>query len=119
MKSKFLFVLALLLLVMADVSHAGGRCGRWGGGGYGAVDADGADRVGGRLGRLGLGPSFGSVCCSSSCISNRAWSNRRRFTRPTPHSLYRAQARLARQAIIRADRWYFGRMTSAPSGAIK
>ena len=32
MRTKLLVVLVLLLLAMADVSHAGGRCGRWGGG---------------------------------------------------------------------------------------
>ena len=34
MKTKVLLLVAVLLLVIADVSQAGGRCGRWGGGGY-------------------------------------------------------------------------------------
>ena len=45
MRIKLLAILVLLLLAMADVSHAGGRCGRWGGG-WGGV-------LGRRLGRLG------------------------------------------------------------------
>ena len=30
MKTKVLLLAAVLLLVIADVSQAGGRCGRWG-----------------------------------------------------------------------------------------
>ena len=106
MRIKLLVVLVLLLLAMADVSHAGGRCGRWGGG-WGRRWGGG---WGGGLGAVvmalvgvdgGWGPSFGvtyvaPVSIAQSMLSSPgACMQRPRMTYSAP-ALYRAQTRLAR-----------------------
>lgn len=119
MKSKFLFVSALLLLAMADVSQAGGRCGRWGGGGYWGGGWAGRGWYGpgwgGGWGGWGWGPSFGVSFVAPVPVYRTVY-----VARPAPvyatysaPSLYRAQARLARLGYypgpIDGD---FGPMTS-------
>jgi len=135
MKTKFLLVLALLLLAIADVSQAGGRCGRWGGGGYwggghgwhggggywrgghgwygGGGYWGGGPYWGGGWG--GWGPSFGVSFVAPVPVYRTVY-----VAQPAPSyasysapALYRAQARLARLGYypgpIDGD---FGPMTS-------
>jgi Putative peptidoglycan binding domain len=125
-----LLVSALLFLAMADVSQAGGRCGRWGGywgGGYYGGRGwygpywGGWGGWGGGWGGWGWGPSFGisfvapvpayrTVYVAQPAPSYRSYSAYRSSSAP---ALYRAQARLARLGYysgpIDGD---FGPMTS-------
>lgn len=119
MKTKLLLVSALLLLAMAEVSQAGGRCGRWGGGGYwggGRGWGGGGPYWGGGWGGWGgWGPSFGVSFIAPVPVYRTVY-----VVQPAPSyasysapTLYRAQARLARLGYypgpIDGD---FGPMTS-------
>ena len=118
MKTKFLIVSALLLLALAEVSQAGGRCGRWGGGGHwgGGRGWGGGPYWGGGWGGWGgWGPSFGVSFVAPVPVYRTVYVVRRApsyasYSAPT---LYRAQARLARLGYypgpIDGD---FGPMTS-------
>ena len=109
MRIKLLVVLVLLLLAMADVSHAGGRCGRWGGGWRRLGRRMGA-AVGALarpwLGWMGAGdhplesPTLLPLYRPSMLSSPGACMRRPRMTYSAP-ALYRAQTRLARLANIR------------------
>jgi Putative peptidoglycan binding domain len=117
MKTKFLLVSALLFLAMADVSQAGGRCGRWGGywgGGYWGGPGWYGPYWGG-WGGWGWGPSFGisfvaPVPAYRTVYVAQPAPSYRSYSAP---ALYRAQARLARLGYysgpIDGD---FGPMTS-------
>ncbi|HEY5705425.1 MAG TPA: peptidoglycan-binding domain-containing protein [Terrimicrobiaceae bacterium] len=115
MKTKFLLVSALLLLAMAEVSQAGGRCGRWGGGGYwgGGRGWGGGPYWGGGWG--GWGPSFGVSFVAPVPVYRTVYVVRRApsYASYSAPILYRAQARLARLGYypgpIDGD---FGPMTS-------
>jgi len=115
MKTKFLIVSALLLLAMAEVSQAGGRCGRWGGGGYwgGGRGWGGGPYWGGGWG--GWGPSFGVSFVAPVPVYRTVYVVRRApsYASYSAPILYRAQARLARLGYypgpIDGD---FGPMTS-------
>jgi hypothetical protein len=117
MKTKFLLVLALLLLAMADVSQAGGRCGRWGGGwggywggGWGGPywgGGWGGPYWGGGWGGWGWGPSFGvsfvapvpvyrTVYVARPAPSYARYRPASSYATYSAPALYRAQARLAR-----------------------
>jgi Putative peptidoglycan binding domain len=119
MRIKLLVVLVLLLLAMADVSHAGGRCGRWGGywgGGWGGWYGPGWGGWGG----WGWGPSFGVSFVAPVPVyrpvyvvqPRRVYATSSYGTYSAP-ALYRAQTRLARLGYypgpIDGD---FGPMTS-------
>ena len=105
MRIKLLAILVLLLLAMADVSHAGGRCGRWGGGwgGWGG----GWGGWGGGWGGWGWGPSFGVSFVAPPVYRPvyvvqpaRAYTTSSYATYSAP-VLYRAQTRLARLGYYR------------------
>jgi hypothetical protein len=109
MRTKLLIVSMLLLLAMADVSQAGGRCGRWGGGWGGGWRGYGP----GWGGWGGYGPGWGgwgwgpSVAQPTRVYTTSAYAT---YSAPT---LFRAQTRLARLGYypgpIDGD---FGPMTS-------
>jgi Putative peptidoglycan binding domain len=111
MRIKLLLVSVLLLLGMADLSHAGGRCGGYWGGGYWG----GGGWYGPGWGGWGWGPSFGIGFVAPVPVYRTVY-----VSRPAPSygsysapALYRAQARLARLGYypgpIDGD---FGPMTS-------
>lgn len=124
MKTKLLLLVAVLVFAIADVSQAGGRCGRWGGGGYwgGGRGWYGPGYWGGGYwggspywGWGGWGPSFGVSFVAPTPVYRTVY-----VTRPAPSyvsyarpTLARAQARLARLGYypgpIDGD---FGPMTS-------
>jgi hypothetical protein len=117
-KTKLLVVLALVLLALVDVTQAGGRCGRWGGGYWGGGRGWGGPSWGwgGGWGGWGWGPSFGVAFVAPPAPVYRTVY----VARPAPvyasysgPSLYRAQVRLARLGYypgpIDGD---FGPMTS-------
>jgi hypothetical protein len=129
MRTKLLVVLVLLLLAMADVGHAGGRCGRWGGyggGGWGyggggwGYGGGGWGGYGPGWGGWGWGPSFGVSFVAPVPVyrtvyvaePRRVYATSAYATYSAP-ALYRAQARLARLGYypgpIDGD---FGPMTS-------
>ena len=122
MKAKFLIVFALLLLALADVTQAGGRCGRWGGGGgywrggYGGGWGGWGGWGGGPYwgGGWGWGPSFGVSFVAPTPVYRTVYVNRPvSYASYSAPALYRAQARLARLGYypgpIDGD---FGPMTS-------
>jgi putative peptidoglycan binding protein len=96
MKIKLLLVLALLLFALADVSEAGGRCGRWGGGGYWRGGWYGGTGFYG--GPWGWGPSFGLGFVTPLPVYQPVYVERpvRYYATYSGPALYRAQARLAR-----------------------
>ena len=123
MRTKLLVVLVLLLLAMADVSYAGGRCGRWGGGwgGWGGGWGGwGGGWYGPGWGGWGWGPSFGVTYVAPVRVyrpvyvvqPRRVYATSVYATYSAP-ALYRAQTRLARLGYypgpIDGD---FGPMTS-------
>jgi hypothetical protein len=110
MRIKLLAILVLLLLAMADVSHAGGRCGRWGGG-WGGWRGGGWGGWGGGWGGWGggwgWGPSFGVSFVAPPVYRPvyvvqpaRAYTTSSYATYSAP-VLYRAQTRLARLGYYR------------------
>ncbi len=107
MRIKLLAILMLLLLAMADVSHAGGRCGRWGGG-WGGWRGGGWGGWGGPgWGGWGWGPSFGVSFVAPPVYRPvyvvqpaRAYTTSSYATYSAP-VLYRAQTRLARLGYYR------------------
>ncbi|HEY5811460.1 MAG TPA: peptidoglycan-binding domain-containing protein [Terrimicrobiaceae bacterium] len=122
MKAKFLIVFALLLLALADVTQAGGRCGRWGGGGgywrggYGGGWGGWGGWGGGPYwgGGWGWGPSFGVSFVAPTPVYRTVYVNQPvSYASYSAPALYRAQARLARLGYypgpIDGD---FGPMTS-------
>ena len=119
MKTKLLLLVTVLLLAIADVSQAGGRCGWGGGGGYwgGGRGWYGGGYWGGGpyWGWGGWGPSVGVSFVAPVPVYRTVY-----VTRPAPSyatyaqpSLARAQVRLARLGYypgpIDGD---FGPMTS-------
>jgi Putative peptidoglycan binding domain len=108
MRTKLLIVSMLLLLAMADVSQAGGRCGRWGGGwgggwrGYGP-GWGGWGGYGPGWGGWGWGPSFGVSFVAPVPVyrtvyvaqPTRVYTTSAYATYSAP-TLFRAQTRLAR-----------------------
>jgi Putative peptidoglycan binding domain len=115
MRIKLLVVLVLLLLAMADVSQAGGRCGRWGGywgGGWGGYYGGGwGGWYGpgwGGWGGWGWGPSFGVSYVAPVAVyrpvyvvqPRRVYATSAYATYSAP-ALYRAQTRLARLGYYR------------------
>jgi hypothetical protein len=110
MRIKLLAILVFLLLAMADVSHAGGRCGRWGGG-WGGWRGGGWGGWGGGWGGWGggwgWGPSFGVSFVAPPVYRPvyvvqpaRAYTTSSYATYSAP-VLYRAQTRLARLGYYR------------------
>lgn len=119
MKTKLLVLLALVLLAMADITQAGGRCGGWGGGRWGGGWGGGrgwcGPSWGGGWGGWGWGPSFGVAFVAPPPVYRTVY-----VAQPAPAyasysapTLYRAQVRLARLGYypgpIDGD---FGPMTS-------
>jgi hypothetical protein len=116
MRIKLLAILVLLLLAMADVSHAGGRCGRWGGGwggwgggwgGWGGGWGGWGGWGGPGWGGWGWGPSFGVTYVAPPVYRPvyvvqpaRAYTTSSYATYSAP-VLYRAQTRLARLGYYR------------------
>ena len=113
MRIKLLIVLVLLLLAMADVSHAGGRCGRWGGGwggwggGWGGWGGGWGGWYGPGWGGWGWGPSFGVTYVAPPVYRpvyvvqpRRVYTTSTYATYSAP-ALYRAQTRLARLGYYR------------------
>ncbi len=123
MRTKLLLILVLLLLAMADISLAGGRCGRWGGyrggggwyGGGGGWYGGGGGWYGPGWGGWGWGPSFGVSFVAPVPVYRTVYVAQpaRTYATYSAPSLYRAQARLARLGYypgpIDGD---FGPMTS-------
>jgi hypothetical protein len=108
MRIKLLIVLVLLLLAMADVSHAGGRCG-WGGGwgGYAGWGGGWGGWYGPGWGGWGWGPSFGVSYVAPVVYRpvyvvqpRRVYATSAYATYSAP-ALYRAQTRLARLGYYR------------------
>ena len=101
MKMKLLFLMAVLLLAAADLSQAGGYCGRWGGGhwgGRGWYGGGGYWGGGPYWGWGGWGPSFGVGFVAPTPVYRTVY-----VAQPAPYyvtyarpALVRAQARLAR-----------------------
>jgi hypothetical protein len=101
MKMKLLFLMAVLLLAAADLSQAGGYCGRWGGGhwgGRGWYGGGGYWGGGPYWGWGGWGPSFGVGFVAPTPVYRTVY-----VAEPAPYyvtyarpALVRAQARLAR-----------------------
>ena len=102
MKTKVLLLVAVLLLVIADVSQAGGRCGRWGGGGYwgggrgwgGGGYWGGGPYWGGGWG--GWGPAFGVSFVAPTPVYRTVYVTQPFYVTYARPTLARAQARLAR-----------------------
>ena len=108
-KTKLLFLLAVLLLVIADASQAGGRCGRWGGGGHWGRGWGGGGYWGGGPywgwggGPYwgggwggGWGPAFGVSFVAPVPVYRTVYVAQPSYVTYARPTLARAQARLAR-----------------------